>query len=63
MKPITVNGIQYRSIVEAWRTLSPPTLKLITVRLRLRNGWHPEDAFQQFTVAPAERRMFKKNRI
>ena len=62
MKPITVNGVQYTSIVAAWRALSPPTLKLITLRLRLRNGWNPEDAFLLDTIPPAERRLSKINR-
>jgi len=62
MKPITVNGVQYPSIVAAWRDLSPPTLKLITLRLRLRNGWNPEDAFWLDTIPPAERRQNKYNR-
>ena len=62
MKSITVNGVQYRSIVEAWRACAPPTLKLITVRLRLRNGWHPDDAFAYGTVDPVDRSGFKRAR-
>jgi len=62
MLPVTVKGIMYRSIAEAWRTTSPDTLKLITVRLRLRNKWGVDDAFLTPTVLPAERRMSKNLR-
>lgn len=63
MIPIKVQGTEYKSIAQAWRHESPPTLKLITVRLRLRNGWHPDDAFTEEMVAPYNRRGFKDLRL
>lgn len=59
MKQITVLGNTYNSISEAWRELSPDGLREITVRLRLRLGWHPDDAFLLPVVPPVERRNFK----
>ena len=63
MKQITVIGNTYSSIAQAWRALSPETLKLITVRLRLRNGWDAIDAFIMETVPPADRRRNKEFRM
>jgi hypothetical protein len=62
MIPITINNINYRSISAAWRAVSPPTLKEITVRLRLRNGWDVTDAFLTDTVPAQDRRRFKNLR-
>ena len=59
MIPYTVNGNSYRSISEAWREESPEGLKEITVRLRLRLGWTPEQAFLTPKVPPTEARTFK----
>jgi hypothetical protein len=42
--PITVNGIAYRSIYYAHKTLKPP-VPIITIRARLRYGWTSEQAF------------------
>ena len=63
MIPITVNNNSYKSISEAWRELSPDGLREITVRLRLRNGWTPEDAFLTKVVPPEDRRTFKDVRV
>ena len=60
MIPITVNNNSYKSISEAWRALSPDGLREITVRLRLRNGWLPADAFMYPVVLPVDRRTFKE---
>ena len=61
MNSIKVLGCkEYRSIVEAWKALSPPTLKLITLRMRLRNGWAIDDAFLLDVVKPKDRRKFKE---
>ena len=62
MNQIEVNGHTYSSIAQAWRHISPDTLKLITVRLRLRNGWNIEDAFLRYTVPPTMRRGHKITR-
>jgi hypothetical protein len=62
MIPITVNNNTYKSISEAWRELSPEGLREITVRLRLRNGWPPEQAFLLPVVIAADRRTFKEVR-
>lgn len=59
MISITVNGNTYKSISEAWREESPNTLKEITVRLRLRAGWDPTNAFLTPVVPPEDRRTFK----
>ena len=63
MLPITIEGITYKSIAEAWRTLSPKTLKLINVRLRLRNGWSPLHALTAPTVPAKYRRTNKELRL
>lgn len=63
MIPIIVKGVHFESIAEAWRTLSPPTLKLITVRLRLRNGWGVDEAFLEPWVAPEKRRNHHRTHI
>ena len=62
MIPITVGTNTYKSISEAWRETSPPLLKEITVRLRLRNGWSINDAFGLPTVIAEDRRTFKEVR-
>ena len=62
MIPVTVNGNTYKSISAAWRAESPEGLPMITVRVRLKMGWHPEDAFSLPSVAPVDRRTFKEIR-
>lgn len=62
MIPIVVNSHSYRSISEAWRAESPEGLKEITVRLRLRLGWTPDDAFLIPKVPAVDRRTFATNR-
>jgi hypothetical protein len=62
MKSIKVLGNTYKSIAAAWRELSPETLKQITVRLRLRNGWHVDDAFTIPTVPARSRRTHRRYR-
>lgn len=63
MIPITIGGNTYKSISLAWRELSPPNLPQITVRWRLKQGWHVEDAFLMPPVAPEVRRINKELRI
>jgi hypothetical protein len=59
MKPIEVDNVTYRSVAEAHRALSPPGLRLVTVRWRLREGWDPAQALM-YSIIPAEnRRGFK----
>ncbi len=62
MKPVTVLGVTYTSVAEAWRQTSPQNLKLVTVRWRLRNGWSENDAFTLGVVPPENRRGFKEIR-
>lgn len=62
MNQIELDGITYPSVAAAWRAQSPATLKLITVRLRLRAGWSIEDAFWYMPVDPMMRRGFQKFR-
>lgn len=61
MKQITVQGNTYTSITAAWRETGK-VVKLTTVRWRLREGWHPDDAFLLPLVDPEDRRMFVTNR-
>jgi hypothetical protein len=56
MNQIEVEGTIYRSVAAAWRAVSPKILKLITVRLRLRNGWDIHHAFLAKPVPPENRR-------
>lgn len=56
MTPITVNGNTYNSIAAAWREESPEGLPQITVRVRLKMGWHPDDAFTLPSIEPVLRR-------
>ena len=62
MIQITVNNNTYKSISAAWRAESPPGLKEITVRLRLRNGWPTCQAFTFPPVIATDRRKFKEVR-
>lgn len=62
-KPITVLGNTYTSVAAAWRELSSEIVSLVTVRWRLRDGWHPDDAFTTGVVPPADRRTYKDRRI
>ena len=59
MKQVTVGNNTYTSIAAAWRAESPETLKLITVRWRLKNGWNTELAFKQEPIPPIFRRKFR----
>lgn len=62
MIPITVKGNTYKSISQAWRHESPDGLPQITVRVRLKLGWHPDDAFTLPKVDPQQRRKFPEVR-
>lgn len=61
MNPITVGQHTYTSIAEAWRETGM-VIPLITLRWRLRMGWHPEDAFSLPVVSPQDRRTFAEVR-
>ena len=62
MIPITIAGTEYASIAEAHRAVSPQTLKLITARLRLRNGWNVADALLTPPIPAELRRGWKEHR-
>lgn len=62
MIPIEIEGRHYRSIAAAWKAESPPTLKEITVRLRLRNGWPVDQALLVEPVPATDRRTFPEVR-
>ena len=53
---VTVYGVTYNNVREAWREVSPEGLPEITVRKRLELGWHPEDAFTLPPLPPTDRR-------
>lgn len=57
MKPITVNGVTYPSVVSAWQVEAAEDLLLTTVRWRLRNGWNVDDAFNTPRI-PARLRVY-----
>jgi len=54
--PVTVNGVTYNNVREAWRATSPEGLLEITVRKRLELGWHPDDAFTLYPVIEPQAR-------
>ena len=55
-KPVTIEGITYNNVREAWRAVSPDGLPEITVRKRLDMGWEPVDAFGLPPIPPTLRR-------
>lgn len=59
---VTVNGVTYNTIRDAWRALSPDDLPEITVRKRLIAGWIPEFAFLWSPIEACGRRNCKANR-
>ena len=59
---VTVGGITYNNVRQAWRAISPEGLPEITVRKRLKAGWLAIDAFCQLPVPPRRRRRFKEFR-
>ena len=58
-KPITVRGVRYNTIREAWLALAAGEIPEITVRKRLDMGWEPDDAFSVRPVPARDRRGFK----
>ena len=54
---VTVKGITYNNVRQAWREVSPDGLPEITVRKRLEMGWHPDDAFTLPPIEPQRRRL------
>jgi len=53
---VTVDGVTYNNVRQAWRELSPDGLPEITVRKRLKAGWHPALAFFLPPIDPQNRR-------
>jgi hypothetical protein len=54
---VVVGGVTYNNIRAAWRATAPDELPEITVRWRLANGWHPDDAFTLPAIEPTLRRL------
>jgi len=58
---VTVNGITYNNVRQAWRETSPDGLPEITVRKRLKAGWPPTIAFLLDPLPPELRRQGYEN--
>ena len=54
---VTVNGVTYNTIRDAWRALSPDDLPEITVRKRLAAGWATDIAFLTSPIIAEQRRL------
>ena len=59
---VTVDGVTYNTIRDAWRALSPDDLPEITVRKRLAAGWEVGCAFFWSPIEAHGRRNCKINR-
>jgi len=54
---VTVAGVTYNNVRQAWRELSPDGLPEITVRKRLDAGWPTLVAFTLAPLPPEMRRL------
>ncbi len=53
---VTVQGITYNNVRQAWREVSPDGLPEITVRWRLNQGWDSDIAFTMLPIEATLRR-------
>ena len=58
---VTVDGVTYNTIRDAWRALSPDDLPEITVRKRLAAGWATTFAFRMPPIEASLRRLGYEN--